>query len=353
MIGKIKDIIRTSAIINNYDNSSESKPALPLFVDLMKWALVNRGHILSFFILGLNKKNRKLSEYLHTRSFKSSYRDFYPPSYLCILEDKLMFEKFINNYPEYAPKNIGYVTKIHLYFPDELPQPIENILKYDMNCIVKNTWGYGGKDIFLLKIISGGIFINGNQSTLSELKNKLPERAVLQEILEQHEVLKQFHPASINTARVVTVNTGTEVILVSTALRMGVGNNFVDNIAKGNMYVPINKHTGMLTNVAYSNKEPIFHLFHPETKVKFEGVKIPYFKEAIDICKKLHLHLPYFFILGWDVAFTPKGPIIIESNNIHKITIEQMWEGGLKKQFDGYIKDFKENKQKERRLNYA
>jgi hypothetical protein len=63
--------------------------------------------------------------------------------------------------------------------------------------------------------------------------------------------------------------------------------------------------------------------------------------------------LPYFFILGWDIAFTPNGPVVIESNNIHQIVDVQIFEGGLRKQFDGYIKEFRENKRKERKPDYA
>jgi len=44
-------------------------------------------------------------------------------------------------------------------------------------------------------------------------------------------------------------------------------------------------------------------------------------------------------VLGWDIAFTPNGSIIVESNNIHRIVHEQISAGGLKKQFDDYIKE--------------
>jgi glutathione synthase/RimK-type ligase-like ATP-grasp enzyme len=94
-------------------------------------------------------------------------------------------------------------------------------------------------------------------------------------------------------------------------------------------------------------------LSHPQTKVVFEGYEIPFFQEAMELCKKLHYQLSYFFILGWDIAFTPTGPVVIETNNIHMMVDEQKAEGGMKKQIDAYFKEFMENKHKERKVDYA
>lgn len=353
MLEKIQKIIRHSVIISKHSAGSEPKPPIRLMFDLMRWTIMNRGYITNFFLLGLNQKNKNISDYLTFRSFKPLYHDFYPSSYLCLLEDKLIFEKFINNFPEHAPKNLGFVTRYHFYLPNGLPQPIENILKHPMKCIVKNTWGFGGRDIFLLTVEDGQLYINGRKSTLHEFIEKLPERAVLQELLEQHEKLKKLHPASINTARIVTVNTGTQVHIVATHLRVGVNNNFVDNIAKGNIYVPIDRNTGKLKKIGNSSTEPLLFLSHPQTKIVFEGYEIPFFHEAMELCQNLHYQLPYFFILGWDIAFTPKGVVVIETNNIHKMVDEQKAEGGLKKQIDAYFKEFMENKRKERKFDYA
>ncbi len=353
MITKIKRIIRHSAIISKHKEIRNPKPAVKMMFDLAHWTFLNHGRIKNFFLLGLDQKGTKVSDFLNYKSFKPYYKEFYPTNYLCLLEDKQVFEKFINNFPEHAPKNIGYVTQQYFYLPDCVPQPIENILKYPMKCIVKNTLGFGGKDIFILTIDSGNLYINDKKSTIAEFINRLPERSVLQEILEQHEDVKRLHPSSINTSRIVTVNTGSGVNVVSTFLRIGNGGNVVDNIAKGNIYVPIDRKTGKLGKLGQSNNEPLVFYSHPQTNIVFDGYQLPYFQEALELCKKLHYQLPYFFILGWDIAFTPNGPVVIESNNIHQVVDEQEFEGALKKQFDVYIKEFMKNKQRERNPAYA
>ncbi len=343
MITKIRRIIRQTEIIRK-SNSRESKAPLSLMLDLVRWTFTNRGYITNFFILGLDQKNKHLNDYLNFRSFKPYYNEFYPPSYLCLLEDKMVWEKFINNYPQYAPRNIGYATKNRFYPSGSAPQPIEGISSYPMQSIVKNTMGFGGKDIFKLKVEKGEIFINDKKSSIEELKNKMPERAVIQELLEQHNDLKRLHPESLNTSRMITVNTGSEIHVIATFLRIGVGNSIVDNLAQGNIYIPIDMETGKLSKMGYSHKEPLFFFTHPQTGVVFDGYQIPFFKEGMEAVKKLHSQLPYFFVLGWDVAFTPNGPIIIETNNIHRVVHEQIAVGGLKQKFDQYIKEFLNNR---------
>lgn len=353
MIRKIKRIVRHSSIISKHKQPHNPKPVIGMMLDLAYWTFLNRGRIKNFFLLGLNQKGTKVTDYLHYKSFKPYYNDFYPENYLCLLEDKQVFEKFINNFPQHAPQNIGYVTPQHFYLTDGIPQPVENILNHPMRCIVKNTVGFGGKDIFVLTIESGNIYINGTKSTLQEFIKRLPDRSVLQHILEQHPAVKKLNPSAINTSRIVTVNTGTIVQVISSFLRIGTGGRIVDNIAKGNIYVPINRETGKLYSYGQSNNEPLIFYAHPETNIVFDGYQLPHFQEALDLCKKLHYQLPYFFILGWDIAFTPNGPVVIESNNIHQLVDEQEFEGALKKHFDVYIKEFLNNKNKERKPAYA
>ena len=44
-----------------------------------------------------------------------------------------------------------------------------------------------------------------------------------------------------------------------------------------------------------------------------------------------HMQLPYFNLIGWDIAITPNGPLFIEGNDNMEISINQEVNGGLKK----------------------
>lgn len=54
--------------------------------------------------------------------------------------------------------------------------------------------------------------------------------------------------------------------------------------------------------------------YHPMAKIKFSTVKVPYVKEAFDMALKAALLVPEVRYVGWDIAFTPNGPVIMEGN---------------------------------------
>ena len=49
--------------------------------------------------------------------------------------------------------------------------------------------------------------------------------------------------------------------------------------------------------------------------VKFDNYKIPFFDKVSDLCIEAAKKIPEVNIIGWDVAITDNGPLIIEGNN--------------------------------------
>ena len=80
-------------------------------------------------------------------------------------------------------------------------------------------------------------------------------------------------------------------------------------------FIPINFDIGELKGKGFTAMKTGSEMFteHPTTKFHLPGYKIPFFKESIELCKKFASYIPNR-IIGWDVAITPNGPIIIEGN---------------------------------------
>jgi hypothetical protein len=49
--------------------------------------------------------------------------------------------------------------------------------------------------------------------------------------------------------------------------------------------------------------------------VRFEEIKIPDFDECIGLAKAAHAWIPGLQSVGWDVALTPNGPLLLEGND--------------------------------------
>merc|ERR1711871_751361 len=54
---------------------------------------------------------------------------------------------------------------------------------------------------------------------------------------------------------------------------------------------------------------------HPDNNEMWVGYQLPQFKEALDLVRRAHLTLsPGVPMIGWDVAFTNKGVLLLEAN---------------------------------------
>ena len=87
---------------------------------------------------------------------------------------------------------------------------------------------------------------------------------------------------------------------------------------------------------------------HPLTHKKFSEVVIPHVKEAFDMCLKAAHDLPQVRYIGWDVAFSDKGPILVEGNEYPAYGLVQFYKlnnkrTGHKKELESILKDEMKN----------
>ncbi len=72
--------------------------------------------------------------------------------------------------------------------------------------------------------------------------------------------------------------------------------------------------------------------------MKFDGTAIPHYWQAVDMAIDLHSKAFYgLYSIGWDIAFSPEGPVIIEGNENWGVDVLQLTNGGVKYLFDDYI----------------
>lgn len=138
---------------------------------------------------------------------------------------------------------------------------------------------------------------------------------LIQEYVEQHETLQRIQPHSLNTLRVITlINNRNEVEILATMVKFGLGASAVDNLSKGGFAARVDEG-GIIQKAVLEESgsyEPVEK--HPTTNQQIEGVRLPYFDEAVALAVRGQLHIPQLRTLGWDIAITPKGPVIIETN---------------------------------------
>ena len=95
---------------------------------------------------------------------------------------------------------------------------------------------------------------------------------------------------------------------------MGGDGSVVDNLhAGGGVVAGVDLETGKICTdgVTWQCER---YVNHPVTGVKLRGFEIPYFKEAKEMVYEMIDKLGINGIVGWDIAISENGPLLIEPN---------------------------------------
>lgn len=186
---------------------------------------------------------------------------------------------------------------------------------------------------FMAKPIDGGCghgiekINTSNYKSLDEVYDKLTEgnnNFELEEVIKQHSEVSKIYPDAINTVRVVTILKDNVPHVICAYFRIGNG-KYVDNFNSGGMVAPVNELTGEVVDRAIDKKKNLYEN-HPQTGAKIKGFKFPDWKKAISMCKEASKVVPQMGYIGWDVCFTPNGPIFVEGNEFPGNDIYQLPE---------------------------
>ncbi len=154
---------------------------------------------------------------------------------------------------------------------------------------------------------------------------------IVQPRIRQHPLLQELSPHSANTVRIDTLRVEDHWVNSAAVLKAGVGKSIVDNGSAGGVSIGIDVESGKLQSVG--RQKPKFSTkvydHHPDTGVVFEGIVVPHWQLLRDtVARAADAMLP-LQTLGWDVAITEEGVLLLEANhNWDPDIFEDSW-GGL------------------------
>ena len=203
-----------------------------------------------------------------------------------------------------------------------------------MDAFAKPSDGQLGNGVFSLKVANGIIYKDGNAINIDDLlRILLSADYLIQERIVQHPKLSALCSTTLNSIRLQTVmDSEGNVIPFGAGLRMGREGSFVDNWAKGGIFVGINPETGKLRSRGFLKPQYGTSTFcHLDSKITFEDYEIPFYHEAERLAVRLHQYLYRCHSVGWDIAISENGPVFIEANGLWEISLIQAANGGMKK----------------------
>ena len=276
---------------------------------------------LNYKLYDKNRKERK--EYVSTKTENKFYEKVSPSAYK---QRYTIKPNFLKDFKKYTKRDF-FVPKEGNY--DEF----NNFLDEHEVFMSKPYDGLGGADV--KKEYSKDI-LNRKEYFDNCIKNRI----FLEELIIQHPEMNRLCDKSVNTMRIMTFNNNGKSQIIWMGLRVGNGVNAIDNFHAKGMAVNIDIETGKLVGNAI-DKDLNEYEVHPLTSVKFEGFKIPCFEEAKRMVLEACLESDKILVVGWDVAISDKGPVIIEGNRRPGFDIVQVLSGGKMDMVRNVLNDLK------------
>lgn len=216
----------------------------------------------------------------------------------------------------------------------------------EQKLVFKPRGGRQGHNIIVARVAREGgdrasVMTSNGQMTLTEFIASLPRDAfsdydggyygwLIQPYIEQHQFMLELNPHTVNTFRVITfVGAEGDCKVHLAALRLGRKGSSADNWDKGGLSVGVDVQTGRLGRgvfkPAYGGQ---WHSSHPDTGAEIEGRVVPGWETVLETCKRAALAVSGIRSIGWDIALTPEGPLIIEGNAEWSLPLVQVHTRG-------------------------
>lgn len=265
------------------------------------------------------------------------------------------------------------VPELYCFYSPENGDRAEHNVSHDLNftlqvlknkgvrsCVVKATEGSHGDSVFAVNNIvytdSDAILetSDGKELRLAAFLQQTP--LLFEEKIVQSGQLSELNASSINTVRFMTVLMPSgEAKVVATFIKIGREGAFVDNAGSGgNVDAGVNPKTGELygaiTYNGFRNTAAID--CHPDSGARLNGVVINNWDLICKQVCRFQQRLPFLKAIGWDIAITENGPVVIEINDFWDRTgqlfIQKGWRNEIRECYLAWL----EHNQKTG-INYA
>lgn len=262
-------------------------------------------------------------------------------SYIALLRDKYAFSAYLQSTigEQYVVPNVALISngKAFLCKSKEWTE-IETLLEQDGDLVYKVLDGECADGVMLVQVCGDQVIADDKEYTKQEFKNTLlSKKYVVQNVAVQHTALRAFRTKSVNTIRIITImGKSGEVQVFAAFLRLGASaDSFVDNRARGGLGIGIHLEDGTL--MKYGLPHDAFGVKleeHPLSGIRFEGFRLPYWNETVELVCNAHRQFYEIQSIGWDVIITEEGPILLEGNDDWEIGGPQDTYGGLQKRWN-------------------
>lgn len=159
-----------------------------------------------------------------------------------------------------------------------------------------------------------------NCCTMNSFENSFDELMkngsfIMEELIQQNGDFAEFYPDAVNLIRIPVLTTKDgRVHLMGPFLTLGKDGMKAVNAGQGGIVATIDSDSGVVVGNGWVEKTDEEYFFHPQSNKRINGYKIPDWDKAVEICKQASKLIPECKYIGFDLAQTNDGWVIIEAN---------------------------------------
>ncbi|WP_162183541.1 sugar-transfer associated ATP-grasp domain-containing protein [Halocynthiibacter namhaensis] len=228
--------------------------------------------------------------------------------------NKVMFEALCRKHGLPHAGIVATVTRRNLIINDGTHLP-----KADLFSKFNGQWGGSGGQAWTYDDVSA-TWRNGNHIfDEPELLQYFKDAAhlgtiILQLKLINGDAVRDFSSGALCTLRVVTTKLPKQQAEhLRSCLRMPIGQMDVDNFGVGGLSAGIEASGQLTPAIQKRDGYPIYNI-HPDTGAQISDTKLAIWEDVLALAIDAHNVLTDVYSIGWDIAWTQHGPIIVEAN---------------------------------------
>lgn len=298
-------------------NSGKSKAYIKF--DIIRNFLIRGTGYTDYFrcdFINLSAKEKKT--FVTAKTFYKILEYLNDEEYIVLLRDKLVFDELFKK----------YLKRDFINFRTGSKEDFKKFLDGRETVFAKDPTGEGGHGISKITVAD----VKDSNKLYDELKAN--GQLLVEEAIVQSDDLNEINPCVVNSWRVVTLYKDGKAHIINNALRINQDESNVIGCTN-DLYLSLDADGRIDSNVIddYGN----VYDKHPMTGKKFSEVKIAGVREALDMVVEAAEKIPQVRYIGWDIAFSKNGPVMVEGNEYPGYGLLQFYK--LKGKRTGHLKE--------------
>lgn len=296
------------------------------WLHILRDLLVFRGGLIPYFHYGLYRRGtdrRSFGEYIDETWFY--YRVCYGRGRNHILlDDKVLFGQVCAALNLPAARTLLFTKQGTVRSPQaqiiSTDSDVQLALANASDSLIRKpaVGSSGGLGIYRYRRRQGdGVFVSSigtlDYSALAKASRD-GDDVLIQEELRNHAAFLSLGANALLCLRVMSVFGKGRVDVPCALLKLAVEDGVVDNGRAGGIYIAVDLRTGRLAAEGVNERLERF-TESPSSNTSFGEFVVPHIEEVVSLTRRAAAAFSDLPTIGWDIAVTSEGPVIVEGNS--------------------------------------